>query len=166
MKRFINKILGIDKLVAMKLAAKQELIQSEKALADAIVRIEKDIADSALRAEEAIAREAVALESERISKLTPKELANENKEAWISVLDTHIDEDNLRNGFFELDWNSFFVLKLQAAGYPGNTDEEVVNSWFNELCRNIGKEENVSMDRRGSGYINVSNLGGGRTAVS
>jgi len=98
--------------------------------------------------------------------LTPKEIATEKKEPWIAVLDTHVNPDNIRNGFFELDWNEYFVLQLRTAGYQGATDEEIVDQWFGELCRNIGAEENVDMSRRGAGYINVNNLGNGRTEVS
>jgi hypothetical protein len=58
------------------------------------------------------------------------------------------------------------VLQLRTAGYPGNTDEETVDIWFTELCRNVGAEDGVNMDRRGSGFINVNDLGNGRTEVS
>jgi hypothetical protein len=99
-------------------------------------------------------------------KLTPKEQATANKEPWVAVLDTHVNKDNIRNGFFELDWNEYFVLQLRASGYNGESDEAIVDQWFSELCRNVGAEEGVNMDRRGAGYINVNNLGNGRTEVS
>lgn len=96
----------------------------------------------------------------------PKTVATEAKEPWIAVLDTHVFKDNIRNGFFELDWNEYFVLQLRAAGYVGDSDEAIVDQWFNELCRNIGSEEGVNMDRRGAGFINVNNLGNGKTEIS
>ena len=99
-------------------------------------------------------------------KLTPKEQATANKEPWVAVLDTHVNKDNIRNGFFELDWNEYFVLQLRSAGYNGESDEAIVDQWFSELCRNVGSETGVDMDRRGSGFINVNNLGNGRTEVS
>ena len=99
-------------------------------------------------------------------KLSPKEQATANKEPWVAVLDTHVNKDNIRNGFFELDWNEYFVVQLRSAGYNGETDEAIVDQWFSELCRNVGAEEGVNMDRRGAGYINVNNLGNGRTEVS
>ena len=98
--------------------------------------------------------------------LSPKEQATANKEPWVAVLDTHVNKDNIRNGFFELDWNEYFVVQLRGAGYNGETDEAIVDQWFSELCRNVGAEEGVNMDRRGAGYINVNNLGNGRTEVS
>jgi len=100
------------------------------------------------------------------SPKTPKDLATERKEPWISVLNTHVNPDNIRNGFFELDWNEYFVLQLRTAGYSGDTDEAIVDAWFSELCRNVGAEENIDMSRRASGYVNVNNLGNGKTEVS
>ena len=97
---------------------------------------------------------------------TAKEIATEKKEPWVAVLDTHVNKDNIRNGFFELDWNEYFVLQLKEAGYQGDTEESIVDQWFQDLCRNIGSEAGVNMDRRGSGYINVNNLGDGRTEIS
>jgi hypothetical protein len=100
------------------------------------------------------------------SNKNEKELATDRKEPWVAVLNTHVNKDNIRNGFFELDWNEYFVLQLRSNGYTGETDEEIVDAWFSELCRNVGAEESVDMSRRGAGYINVNNLGNGRTEVS
>lgn len=97
---------------------------------------------------------------------TPKERATQNKEPWVAVLETHVNKDNIRNGFFELDWNEYFVLQLRSVGYKGDTDEAIVNQWFTELCRNVAAEEGIDMSRRGTGYINVNNLGNGRSEVS
>jgi len=96
---------------------------------------------------------------------TPKEIATEAKEPWVAVLDTHVNKDNIRNGFFELDWNEYFVLQLRTEGYPGETDEEVVDKWFSELCRNVGNDEGVDMSRRGSGYVNRSLRDDGMTEI-
>jgi hypothetical protein len=99
--------------------------------------------------------------------LDPKEAANAKKEPWVAVLQTHVNPESPKNGFFELDWNEYFVLMLRNNGYTGISEEEIVDQWFSDLCREVGSEENVpSMDRRGSGYINVNNLGNGRTEVS
>ena len=111
----------------------------------------------------AIAQEAAAKEQ---ANLSPKELATQNKEPWVTVLNTHVNKENIRNGFFELDWNEYFVLQLRSAGYRGESDEEIVNQWFTELCRNVAAEEGIDMSRRGTGYINVNNLGNGRSEVS
>lgn len=148
MNRFIEKLFGIDKI-----RAKTE--ESLKA-AEAATKLAEEAALAAERAKEA----------ERIAKLTPKEKATEAKEPWVEVLQTHVNKDNIRNGFFELDWNEYFVLQLRSAGYIGATDEEIVDQWFSELCRNLGAEEGIDMSRRGSGYVNRALRDDGKTEVS
>lgn len=101
-----------------------------------------------------------------LSKLSPKEAATAKKEPYIAVLNTHINKDNIRNGFFELDWNDYFVLKLREAGYTGATDEEIVDAWFTDLCKDVAQQEGIDMSRRGSGYINRFLRDDGMTEVS
>jgi hypothetical protein len=103
-------------------------------------------------------------EEEDLSK--SKTDATEKKEPWVGVLNTHVNKDNIKNGFFELDWNEYFILQLKSAGYQGDTEEIIVDQWFQDLCRNIGNEEGVDMDRRGSGYVNVNSLGNGKAEIS
>lgn len=152
MKQFVKKLFGIDKIEAEAAAAAARLEQS---------RLEEQAAKVAEQAAKESAKEA-----ERIAKLTPKERATEAKEPWVAVLETHVNKENVRNGFFDLDWNEYFVLQLRTEGYTGSSDEEVVDQWFQELCRNVGAESGVDMDRRGSGYINRALRDDGRTEVS
>lgn len=147
MNNFIKKIFGLDKIeaetqkaVELKFTAELEAQQALKAVED-------------------------AKEQERLAKLGPKGLATERKEPWVSVLDTHVNKNNIRNGFFELDWNEYFVLQLRSAGYTGSTDEEIVDTWFSELCRNVGNDEGINMDRRGSGFVNKALRDDGRTEI-
>jgi hypothetical protein len=101
--------------------------------------------------------------------LTPAETkirATENKEPYIAVLQTHVNPENVRNGFFELDWNEYFVLQLKEAGYQGTSEEDIVNQWFQELCKGIADEDGISMDQRPVGYINVKPIAGGKSEVS
>ena len=121
MRKFIEKLFGIDKIKAETAAAVQ--------LAEESTKIAKDAVDAAERAKEA----------EELAKLTPKDRATKLKEPWVGVLNTHINKDNVRNGFFELDWNELFVLKLKQEGYgfDGDADEEIVDRWFRELCANV-----------------------------
>lgn len=104
--------------------------------------------------------------SEQHPNFDPKEQATRNKEPWVGVINTHINKDNIRNGFFELDWNEYFVLELRNAGYTGDSEEAIVDAWFNELCRNVGAESGVNMDRRGSGYVNRALRDDGLTEIS
>lgn len=157
-KNLFEKLTGIDKLKADAKKSAEDAIQlaedAKQAAADA-VKIAADANNAA----------AAAKMAEELSKLGPKERATVKQEPYLAVLETHINDQNPRNGFFELDWNEYFVLQLKTAGYYGDTDEEIVDKWFQELCRGIGAEQGVSMDRRGSGYINVNNLGNGKTEV-
>jgi len=38
-----------------------------------------------------------------------KALATKNKEPWIGVLSTQFDPKNPKSGYFELDWNKYFI---------------------------------------------------------
>tara|TARA_Y200000002_G_scaffold352311_1_gene330935 strand:- start:95 stop:469 length:375 start_codon:yes stop_codon:yes gene_type:complete len=94
-----------------------------------------------------------------------KEEATKNGEPWVAVLDTKINEDNIRNGFFELDWNNEFIEKLLDAGYKGETNEQIVDAWFKTIASNILKEEGLD-PTRGAGYINVKDLGKDKSEIS
>ena len=94
-----------------------------------------------------------------------KEEATKNGEPWVAVLDTKINEDNIRNGFFELDWNNEFIEKLLDAGYKGETNEQIVDAWFKTIARNILEEQGLDPNRN-SGYININKRDDGKTEVS
>jgi hypothetical protein len=109
-----------------------------------------------------------AQEAEETAKMSPKERATRRGEAWVSVLDTHINKDNIRNGFFELDWNPEFIVQLKQAGYgyDGDPEEEIVDRWFRDLARNMLAESGVADPaRHAAGYINVSKIGNGKAEV-
>lgn len=158
-KQFISRILGLEKLKAEAIAEAAEAVAAARE-AVASAREAEKIREAAEYAAN------IAKDAERLARLSPKDRATEKKEPWVGVLETHVNEQNPRNGFFELDWNEYFVLQLKGAGYYGETDEEIIDLWFQDLCRGVGSETGVDMDRRGSGYINVNNLGNGRSEVS
>jgi len=121
MKKLLKKLIGLDK------------VESAKAEAEALLE------ETSRKLEEAKKQAEEAQEKEEQAKLSPKERATRKKEAWVGVLNTHINKDNVRNGFFELDWNEYFVLQLKQEGYgtDGDLDEEIVDRWFRELCANV-----------------------------
>lgn len=140
-----------------------------------IDQIEQDIHFARAALEEAQANKAtaeagakLAREQEELARLEPKERATRKKEPWVGVLDTKINPDNPRNGFFELDWNEYFVLQLKQAGYGFDADpeEEIVDRWFRDLCRDVASEEGVDMTDRGSGFINVKKISEGKSEIS
>lgn len=142
MKNFFKRITGLKKLEEEKLAAEQE------------------------RAE-ALARVAEAQAQEELAKLTPKDRATKKGEPWVAVLDTKVNKDNVRNGFFELDWNDHFITELKKAGYgfEGDPEEEIVDRWFRDLAANMLAEAGQDPNRHGAGYINVTKLAGGKAAI-
>ena len=75
-----------------------------------------------------------------------KEEATEKKEPWVNVIKMGIDPDNVVQGYFELDWNDEFVQYLMAQGIAGDSDEDVVNKWFNAVCRTVLLQEKADLD--------------------
>jgi hypothetical protein len=104
---------------------------------------------------------------EFLKKKDPKEYATKRKEPWVSVLDVQVNEENIRNGFFELDWNEYFIQQLLQAGYGTDADpeEEIVDRWFKDIVYNMLVDEGLDTDR-GAGYINVVPIDKGRSEVS
>ena len=149
MKEFIKRIFGIDKV-------EQHLEETQKRLEEAVDKTAEH------------QREAEKARQEEIqAKLNPKERATRKNEPYITVLNTHVNKDNIRNGFFELDWNELFVLQLKQAGYgfDGDPDEEIVDRWFRDIVRNMLSEEGMDTTR-GAGYINVVPITKGKSEVS
>jgi hypothetical protein len=142
MKKWIKKLFGIDKL------------EQEKAEAEALAVTARASADDAVKAEAQ-------------AKMSPKDRATARGEPWVAVLDTHVNKDNVRNGFFELDWNELFVLQLKQAGYgfDGDPDEEIVDRWFRDLARNMLSEDGQD-PTRGAGFINVIPIAKGKSEIS
>lgn len=149
---YFEKLFGLDKIKAQAIRETAESIEVAK--------------QAVIAANEATEAAKAAQEAERLAKLGPKELATEKKEPWVAVLNTHVNKDNIRNGFFELDWNEYFVLELRNAGYTGDSEEQVVDAWFKTLCSDVANEDAVNMDRRGAGFINTKFLDNGKTEVS
>lgn len=131
-KKWFEKITGIDQL---KHAAEQATKEAMKIADDAKEAAKQAVEEARIAAEEA----AKAKEAEELAKMSPKERATRKKEPWVGILNTHVNEKDIRNGFFELDWNDQFVLKLKQEGYgtDGDLDEEIVDRWFRELCANV-----------------------------
>jgi hypothetical protein len=105
---------------------------------------------------------------------TPKEIATEAGEPYISILSVELDPDDIGNGSFELDWNEVFVARLVKAGYmqrKDDTDDQIVDRWFQSICRNILNENfeqweaNQPVDSRPR-RVDRNDLGNGRTEIS
>lgn len=108
-------------------------------------------------------------------ELTPKEQATAAGEPYIDILSVDLDPADINNGSFELDWNDKFVLNLVKQGYKireDDTDAQIVDRWFQTVCRNIALEvyeqEQADPSKRDSDMrvIQQRDLGGGFTEVS
>jgi hypothetical protein len=102
-----------------------------------------------------------------LKKKDPKAYATRRKEPWVNVLDVKVNKENVRNGFFELDWNEYFIKQLIEAGYGVDNDpeEEIVDRWFRDIVYNMLQEEGLDTDR-GAGYINVVPIDKNKSSVS
>lgn len=120
--------------------------------------------------EQRIAEEKAKVEADEmklLKKKDPKAYATRRKEPWVNVLDIKVNDENVRNGFFELDWNEYFIAQLLEAGYGEEADpeEEVVDRWFRDIVYNMLEAEGMDTSR-GAGYINVIPIDKGRSEVS
>ena len=145
MKQWFKKITGV--------AAREEALAAKEASIQAEWDAERK------RLEEA--------ELALLKKKDPKAYATKKGEPWVNVLDVKINEDNVRNGFFELDWNTLFIEQLIEAGYGTEQDpeEEIVDRWFRDIVFNMLNEEGLDTNRN-AGYINVVPISNGKSEVS
>ena len=75
-----------------------------------------------------------------------KEIATEKNEPYVNILGMTLDPKDISNGAIELDWNEHFVKFLHDNGYTGTSDEDVVNKWFNDVCRTVLIQEQADLD--------------------
>ena len=108
-------------------------------------------------------------------ELTPKEKATLAGEPYIYILSVDLDPADINNGSFELDWNDKFVANLIKQSYkirPDDSDAQIVDRWFQTVCRNIALEvyeqQQADPDNRESEMrvIQQRDLGNGFTEVS
>jgi hypothetical protein len=159
-KQFFKKITGIQAIEDLRKEAEAAAVEAVRAAAVAKAESDSAIAASVAEAEQAKKKEEAA-------KLSPKERASAQGIPYVAVLDTHVNKDNIRNGFFELDWNAEFVLQLKQDGYgfDGDPEEEIVDRWFRDIVRGMLSEEGMDTSR-GAGYINVVPITKGKSEVS
>jgi hypothetical protein len=104
-------------------------------------------------------------------KKTEKELATERGEPYVAILKMDVDLENLHQGAFELDWNEIFVARLIKAGYMmkrEDSDAEIVDRWFQNVCRHVVMEtwEQEEAIKNSGIYVQSRDIGGGRSEVS
>lgn len=155
-KRWLKEITGVAAIEA----AAQEAEKRRQAEEAELQRIREE-KEELLKQREAAEQEA------ELAKLSPKDRATRMGEAYISVLDTKVNPENIRNGFFELDWNEYFIKELILNGYGTEADpeEEIVDRWFRDIVYQMLSAEGLDTQRN-SGYINVVPIAKGKSEVS
>lgn len=156
MKQWLKNKLGITELEE---AAEQAALRRQQE-EERIAALQEQKAQAEQEAEKAVYEEELA-------KMSPKEQATAKGEPWINVLDVKVNEDNIRNGFFEMDWNSYFIEELRQAGYglEADPEEEIVDRWFRDIVYQMLDQEGLDTER-GSGYINITPIDKGRSEIS
>lgn len=105
-------------------------------------------------------------------KKTDKDIATEKNEPYIAILKVDLDPNNPRYGSFDLDWNAAFIAKLSLAGYKGEKEEDLVDLWFQDVCRHVvletfeQEQANIPRGENVVRYINRKDRGDGKTEVS
>ena len=155
----ISKVFGIDEVkeqLAKEVEAATRLVAEAKEEAIRILQ-EKEEAEAALKQ---------YLKDKEIASTSDKDTATERKEAWVSVVQTHFNHQDPRNGFFELDWNQYFIENLiqHGYGYADDPPEEIVDRWFRDLAGNILAEHDLPVNTT-AGYVDMTKLHNGYTEV-
>lgn len=97
--------------------------------------------------------------------LSPKEQATAEGRPWVNVLGLEFDPQNPTLGSFELDWNELFVKQLLMSGYQGETEEQIVDQWFQGICRHVVAETWEQVQADPTNRVSRKDLGNGRTEV-
>lgn len=150
-----------DKLTGKARREEQARLAAEE-LAEKQRKAEERKAKKAAKKAEADAKKAAESQS-------PKAQATAAGEPWVAVLSFEADPNDPSQGAFELDWNDKFVANLVRAGYQGKTDQDIVDNWFKNVCRNVVMEtyeqEMADPDKRNQ-TIQRKDIGGGKAEFS
>ena len=111
--------------------------------------LEKVLADigAETQEEKSVAQLEIDFKNGKIGKYEyEKEVASLKKEPYVNVMKLEVNPENAKAGYMELDWNEEFVAFLSENGYTGESDEAVVNKWFNDVCRTVLIQEQADQD--------------------
>lgn len=93
--------------------------------------------------EQEIALAELDLKQNKIDEKTyEKTVATLKNEPWIGIKNDGYDPKQGVSGlFFEFDWNNQWISYLKENGYRGQSDEEIVEKWFQDTCRAVIMDE-------------------------
>lgn len=106
-------------------------------------------------------------EPAKSKKKSAKDLATERGEPYVEILKMDVNPNDINSGAFEFDWNDKFIANLIRAGYQGKTDADLVDQWFQNVCRNVVLEtyEQYEAMNNDSRYMQSRDLGDGRREI-
>jgi len=112
---------------------------------DLDLRLAEINADTPLEAD--LVKLDVKLKSKKITQQQyDRERADLLNEPFVTVVRMGVNPNMVSSGYFELDWNDQFVRMLEDAGVVGKSDEDIVNKWFNSVCKSILLQGNADLD--------------------
>lgn len=97
-------------------------------------------------------------------KKQAKKTAKKSKPS-VKIVNFDFDINDPKMGSIELDWNKEFIALLKKNNYVGNSDEDIVEKWLTDVCKNIANEETFQ-NLENVRYIQRKELGGGKTEFS
>ena len=122
--------------------AEAEYYYEGQELEEALAEIEAETDE-----DKEIAKLDVQLKNGKIGKYEHEKAgADITKAPYVNVLKLDVNPENAKAGYMELDWNDHFVKFLHENGYRGENDEDVVNKWFNDVCRTVLVQEIADQD--------------------
>lgn len=76
-----------------------------------------------------------------------KQTATIKKEPFITILNTSYNPQLSVSGLeFEFDWNEFWIKELVDNGYVGYNEDQIIQQWFEDLCRSVVTENMEAQD--------------------
>lgn len=93
-------------------------------------------------------------------------------EPKIEITGFEVNPENPSEGAFSFDWNAEFIQTLRQQGYEGKKDEDLVDQWFSDICKNVVLEtyeqEKARLDNLpdNPNLIRRKGLGGNRNEYS
>ena len=103
-------------------------------------------------------------------KKSAVDLATEKGEPYVNIVRMDVNPENIGDGAFELEWNDIFIARLIKAGYqgkPDDTDSDIVDRWFQTVCRNVVMETWEQQEAMNPGMrTNKRDLGDGKSEIS
>lgn len=113
-----------------------------------------------------VSKQKKSKKTELKTELSAKEQATQEGKPYVNIIGFELDPANPSFGSFEIDWNQLFINQLLMQGYRGENDEQIIDQWFQSVCRTIAMEEYEQFMADPANRVSRKDLGGGRTEFS